>query len=278
MAKKKSEESKAGCPEYMLTYGDMMTLLLCFFVLLFSFSTIEKKEFQHVMSAFKDAIGVLPGAVALEDGTGKMQKTNIMIHYKKGTESKRGADTITPTSNDAKFVAEMVGALEKQEKKGDIEIILNEHGLILRIKGRLVFEQGSAHLSEKMVELLSRVAEILNQGDYAGRLLLIEGHTDNLLVRSLDYPSNWELSCHRAINVARYLTEVEKENRINPDRIRVVGRSMYRPVAVNEPDKGNPENRRVEIIVVPRSQFEGESSTGNPLEFKNHDFQMLNED
>lgn len=278
MAKKKPEEPKAGCPEYMLTYGDMMTLLLCFFVLLFSFSTIEKKQFEHVVSAFKDAIGVMPGAVALEDGTGKMQKTNIMIHYKQGTEAKKGAETLKPTSKDAKFVAEMVGALEKQEKQGDIKINLDEHGLILRIKGRLVFDQGSAHLSEKMVETLSRVAEVLDRSDYADRLILIEGHTDNMQVRSLDYPSNWELSCHRAINVARYLTEVERENPINPARIRVVGRSMYRPAAPNVPGQGNPENRRVEIIVVPRSQFEGEKSKGNPLEFKDQDFQMMNED
>ncbi|PKK91376.1 MAG: hypothetical protein CVV64_06315 [Candidatus Wallbacteria bacterium HGW-Wallbacteria-1] len=276
-AKRKPEEPKAGAPEYMLTYGDMMTLLLCFFVLLFSFSTIEKKDFQHVMSAFKDAIGVFPGATALEDATGKMNKTNIMIHYKKGTEKKAGGQTFEPTSKDSKFAADMMGALEKFQKQGDVNTLLREHGLILRVKGSLVFDQGSAHLRENMVEFLSRMAEVLDREEYRGRNVMVEGHTDNLIVKSLDYPSNWELSAHRAINVVRYLTEEERLHPVEAARIRAVGCSMYRPAFPNDPVKGNPDNRRVDIIVIPRSRFESDESKLT-FEYKDGNFEKLGED
>lgn len=276
-AKRKPEEPKAGAPEYMLTYGDMMTLLLCFFVLLFSFSTIEKKDFQHVMSAFKDAIGVFPGATALEDATGKMNKTNIMIHYKKGTEKKSGGEDFQPTSKDSKFAADMKGALEKLQKQGDVSILFREHGLILRVKGSLVFEQGSAHLKENMVEFLSRMAEVLAREEYKDRNVMIEGHTDNHVISTLDYPSNWELSAHRAINVLRYLTEEERLHPLDPARVRSVGCSMYRPAAPNDPEKGNPDNRRVDIIVVPRSKFESDGSKLT-FEYKDGQFEKLGEE
>jgi chemotaxis protein MotB len=270
---RKPEEPKSGAPEYMLTYGDMMTLLLCFFVLLFSFSTIEKKDFQHIVSAFQDAIGVMPGTVALNDGQGKMPKSNLMIHHKKGLEKSAGGTSFVEASNDKKLESQMQGALDEFVKEGDVQIVLSEHGLILRLKGALAFDKGSAHLTRKMVEVLARIAEVLQRDSNVDKLLIISGHTDNNVISNLDYPSNWELSSHRAVNAARYLIEEERKNRINPARIRIQAYSMYKPSFVNSKD-GNPDNRRVEITVIPRSKLKGK---GQDVEVINKDFEKMNE-
>lgn len=270
---RKPEEAKGGAPEYMLTYGDMMTLLLCFFVLLFSFSTIEKKDFQHIISAFQDAIGVMPGTVALNDGQGKMPKSNLMIHHKKGLAKSAGGTSFVVASNDKQLEAQMQGALDEYRKEGDVQVKFSEHGLLLRLKGALAFEKGSAHLNQKMVEVLSRIAEVLNRDNNKNRLLIISGHTDINKISNLDYPSNWELSAHRAVNTARYLIEEERKNIIVPGRIRIQAYSMYKPAFKNG-EKGNPDNRRVEIIVIPRSKYKGK---GQDVEIINKDFEKMNE-
>lgn len=241
MSEKKCPECKEGAPEYMNTYGDMMTLLMCFFVLLFAFSSVDSQKFQTMMKAFQGALGVMKG--------GKTISPEKLI-----TDSR-----IQNRGSEMKF-ARMAKELQKQlqdelnkenaktgenKKLGEIaDIKLTERGLKISFGDRALFDTGKAKLKKESKIILDKVAL------YIGKLdnnIVVEGHTDNIPIHNKEFPSNWELSTTRATNVLRDL--LGKESSLN-GRISASGYGDTRPLATNDTAAGRSKNRRVDIIIL----------------------------
>ncbi len=232
--RRKVEESSGG-GEWLTTYSDMVTLLLCFFVLLFSFSNVDAEKFRSIMSSFRGGTGILSGGTSLD------------IPY-----------NLTDDQLDVEVELEdLLGHLEEYVDTlglGDRIIIQpEERGIVIRFMDNVFFDSGSAEIKLEAFEILDSVAEILNREEFQHRHIKVEGHTDtDPIVRASKYATNWELSAARATNVLRYLVEVGS---IDGSRISSSGYSYYRNIAPNDTPENKAKNRRVDIVIL-RDEFE----------------------
>lgn len=236
MSDKKNEES-SGAPAWMVTYGDLVTLLMCFFVLLFAFSEIDAQKFEAVMQSFQGSAGVLSGGTTLSDSplvfTGMPEvntsletvESQVLDDLKKEIESE-----LDDANIDLEITAEVIN-----------------RGLLIRFPDNALFDSGKADLKAPAMEALTVIGNILLEEAFTERVISVEGHTDNVPMRSIEFPSNWELSTTRATNVIRYFLD---EVGIKPKRLSASGYGEYYPIATNETAEGRSQNRRVDIVVM----------------------------
>lgn len=244
--RKKEEEAKQGAPEWMVTYGDMVTLLLCFFVLLFSMSTVDAKKFKSVIEAFQGSLGVLTAGKTIDD-------SELM---NKGLND----DDIKKQLQEAEDFQELQEQIEEYlEEEGiidDVEVTNNNSGLLLRFSDNALFDSGRAIIKQPSRKTLSYIAELLKKEEFASKNIRVEGHTDNdQIIRGSRYETNWELSVSRASNVVRFFIE---QNGLKPTRFSAAGYSEYHPVAPNDSVENKAKNRRVDILIVKKT-LENES-------------------
>lgn len=231
MARKKVEdEPKAGAPEWMATYSDMVTLLLCFFVLLFSFANLDVQKFKAIAVSMNGSLGVLDSGttVNMEPLVGSFPNDS-------------------PTEENEEFkklYEEMSGYVKENNLSASITLLLDERGMLVRFMDDVLFDSGKADLTPKAKEIINKVAEIIKENDKNVR---IEGHTDNIPINTFRFPSNWELSTTRAVNVVKYLIE---ENGIEPYRLSASGYSDQHPVDDNSKPEGRQKNRRVDMVIL----------------------------
>ncbi|WP_027338699.1 flagellar motor protein MotB [Halonatronum saccharophilum] len=224
--KKKDEGSNA---DWMTTYGDMMTLLLAFFVLLYSFSSIDASKFQMVMDGLQGKLGVLPG--------GRTVTRAELIEM--------GLDSSSPSNRQFNELNNKINQyIELEGLEEQISVEEDDKGLVIRFSGKVLFGLGSSQIKDNAKPVLSMISGLIKSlpNDVA-----VEGHTDNWPINSSRYPSNWELSTARATNVVRYFIE---ENNINPSRLSAAGYSEYRPIRANDTSQNRALNRRVDVIVL----------------------------
>ncbi len=208
--------------DWAITFADMMTLLLCFFVLIVTISTVDKSQYEAV----SDTIGKAMGA---EQTTAQK----------------------TPPKDPAGEIRDKLKRMIGTETDG-VRLELRPSAVAVHLKGAVLFDRGRAEIKKDAAPVLKRIASPLVRIPYD---LAIEGHTDNLPISSGRYPSNWELSASRAGAVARFMIDQGFPKR----HIRVVGLADTRPVAPNIDENGLPivenmaRNRRVVILVTPRS-------------------------
>ncbi|NLV76431.1 MAG: flagellar motor protein MotB [Tissierellia bacterium] len=231
--RRKDEQNNTG--NWLTTYSDMVTLLLTFFVLLFSFSEIDAQKFRSIMSSFQGGAGVLEGG------------TSLNLDENLGSTEGLLEEDLEKLKDILEEYAESIGLGE------EIILSVEERGLVVRFMDNVLFDSGKADLKPESKEILKSVAEILNRDEFKDKLIKVEGHTDtDPILYSKKYPTNWELSVIRATNVLRYL--VEEEN-IEGNRISSSGYSYYRPIAPNDTRENKAKNRRVDIVIL-RSSFE----------------------
>lgn len=243
MRKRKQEESK-GTPAWMLTYSDLVTLLLCFFVLLFSFSEIDAQKFQAIMKSFQGSLGVMPG--------GKTIESSPYIN----TDKKLTTGELKELEDFKKLMTLIEDYSEEAGLDNKIVAHIDERGLIIRVLDNVFFDSGKAEIKPKAKEILVFLSEVFNREEFVDKHIKIEGHTDSdPIIVSTSYPTNWELSVIRSTKVLRFL--VENQN-ISGDRISAAGYSYYRPVAPNDTPENKAKNRRVDIVILKSaiSQFE----------------------
>jgi len=227
---KKCEEAAGGGGSWALSYGDLMTLLLTFFVLIVSFSTTELIKFRKAMGSLRGSMGVL----LEQDGASIIEKQTRSASPNESMQSQ--------------MLKQQMDALEEtifsMELDQGVSIERKEGGLLFRLQSSLVFESGSTEVSPLLYPLLDRIGLILL---LFGRDIKVEGHTDSLPVsRTGRFSSNWELSTARALSVAQYFIE---EVHIDPMRLVIAGRGHWKPVAANDSYENRAKNRRVEILV-----------------------------
>lgn len=243
--KKSEDQPKKGAPAYMNTYGDMMTLLLTFFVLLFSMSSIDVAKFRAVIASFDGSVGVLNGAQTIEENTSMLGNG-----IKQFPEKKNKEDLIQQANRDAEDLKKMKQNLEQyvQDKNLQDKVTVEQNGdeIILRFDDVLLYDTGKADIKPGAIPVLNtlgvRLKEYLGQG-YRIRL---EGHTDNVPIRTNQFPSNWELSSARAIAVAKFFTD---EMSFEVSKISTEGFRDNVPIGNNSTPEGRAMNRRVEIKI-----------------------------
>ncbi len=232
MAKSNEDDAAKKEARWLTTYGDAMTLLLTFFVLLFTMSTLDLEVFRITISSFQGAVGVMD--------SGRTLTPAELLEMGVDIEELSTADEIVQED----MPVELADQLTVDETEM-IEVEQRERGLVIQVTDMLLFNLGEVRLSPEGRNFLQRISLLLNAPDYRGRQIRVEGHTDNLPTGR--YSSNWELSVLRAKNVVE---EFEQNVGIAPGRLSAVGFGETRPVASNETEAGRAENRRVSIVLL----------------------------
>lgn len=254
MAKEKCPECVEGAPAWMATYGDLVTLLMCFFVLLFAFSSIDAQKFNAVMQSFQGSAGVLSGGKALSEAP---------LVFDGMPESETSSKQVIEQNKLENLKEQIEQYLEQNEMQEMVDIELEDRGLIIRFKDNVLFDSGSAIVKTDSYEILDFLSELLTTEDLINEEIRVEGHTDNVPNFSVIYPTNWELSTARSTNVVRYFIE---QSDFEPTRISAAGYSEYHPIATNDTVEGRSSNRRVDVVVIKKTvvnQSEEESNGGN---------------
>ncbi len=250
------EECEAGAPAWLATFADLMSLLMCFFVLLLSFSEMDLQKFKQVAGSMDKAFGiqreikadVVPkgtSVITQEYSPGIPQPTVIKI-MKQNTEDDNRNELRMNTSiseNVEELVAELEERLEQEIDDEVLEIVVHDDGVMIRVREADAFPSGNAELQADFVPVLDKIKSILNQSD--GRIV-VGGHTDSDPISTVAYPSNWVLSAARAASVVHYLSKI---NFTDPSRIEIRAYADTKPVAPNDTRENRARNRRIEINV-----------------------------
>ncbi len=235
MGKKKCPECEKCLPEWLEAFGDLISLLLCFFVLLLSMSSMDAKKVS-------EAIGSLAGAMSVLEGGTKTEISKQRIQESTPIESQ------DETSSEVNKVAEaaVMDANEMMEKGHGPSIAIEDaqDGFVIQLPSALLFKPGSAKIeNDDALLFLKRIALIVDQLPNSVEVS-VRGHTDNAVpADDSPYKDNWELSSARAIAV---LSELQIDG-VDPARMHAAGFSMYQPLATNATKKGRERNRRVEL-------------------------------
>jgi len=258
MAKRKEDTPPPGSPAWMATFGDLMNLLLCFFVLLFSMSTVDAQKFELVAASFSQTFSIFQaGSTAIGDGllisNGVSQLNQLDEYFNSTGKSAEGKDEITDAEAEveaeklkkAEELAERISESLKEEKLDkEVDIDFTSQYVQLTINGALLFDSGSATLKEDSLPMMQKLGEILAR--YSESIIEIEGHTDNVPINTSHFGNNNELSSFRALSVFDFLTA---NTTLDPSMIKHSGRGEYVPIADNSTPEGRAKNRRVEIKI-----------------------------
>ncbi len=224
---RKKHDSKEDLERWLLTYTDLVTLLLAFFVVMYSMSQIDAKKFGKVAEALH---GALRGGDNLLWRDAREQKTKGYGLLKLGDLR------MLQTKIDEKF--------QHLGQQGEVQTELTERGLVVHILESALFKEGSAKLQLKAMELLDIVSDrIKNIPNH----IRVEGHTDDRPINTVRYPSNWELSSARATEVVRYFVN---NHSIPSDKISALGYGQYRPIHPNNSIENRAFNRRVDVVIL----------------------------
>lgn len=240
--KKKEDIPKKGAPAYMNTYGDMMTLLLCFFVLLFSMSNIDAQKFQQLVSSFHAQVSIFDGGQTINNTSTAMQNGMSQMPIQETTFSIQDA---LEESKALQEVEEDISSYVKSNKM-DQSIDVEQEGntVVIRYLDGVLFDSGKAQIKAGAVPTLSMMGEKVKSYMDQGYILGIEGHTDNRPIATAQFPSNWELSSYRSIAVMRfYLDQMD----FDLSKITCAAWADQHPIASNDTPEGRATNRRVEL-------------------------------
>jgi chemotaxis protein MotB len=233
----KDESSGAG---WLTTFNDLVTLLMVFFVLLFTMGSVDTKKLDDFRQSLASGLGIM--------GAGDL--TAVGLHPSALPDINPG-DTYDPELEDKKHIGlsqammeQLAEKLEQLERRVGIKSKISHKGAYITFDDQLLFDLSKSKINAKGLSLLDTVADALKDLPFPIR---VEGHTDNIPIRTRRYPSNWDLSIARAVNVVKYFINTDG---INPSRLSAVGYGASRPVAANDSPENRSKNRRVEIVLV----------------------------
>ena len=272
------EENEEKNDGWLVTYGDLMSLLLCFFVLILSMAEIDIIRYKQLADTMSDAFGVQRELVleSVPKGTsvlstefrpGIPDETIVDVVQQETRDQTRNSlrignpnspesvekdvrdevltyDEVMALIKETQLDAEMLRRLLKTEiKEGQIDVESTARTILIRIRERGSFASGSALLNSSFVGVIDKIASALTQIE--GRIA-VEGHTDNVPINTFAYPSNWDLSAARSVAVVRRMLDIAP---LEPKRVTASGFADTRPQAINSTFEGRARNRRVEIVV-----------------------------
>ena len=221
-------EGNSG-PGWEIVYSGFILILLCFFIMLCSFSTMEEAKVMQFLRSFSNAVSIFQGGIQFESDSVVLPESPGMV----GSRSEM-----------AKLFEHLELLTNRFNLKDEIKVLFSKEGLVLRLSELTLFESGVATISPEALPLLKKVGAIIAQTNY---LIRIEGHTDNVPIYTFLFPSNWELSTARAVNVLRYFIE---QHQIDSQRLSAEGFAEFQPLAANDSTENRAKNRRVEVIFI----------------------------
>jgi len=225
--KRKTMDDKEDLGRWLLTYADLITLLLAFFVVMYSMSQIDAKKFGKISEALH---GILKGGDSILDKNYDNVQTNGHGLLKLGDLRMINLK-----------IQEKFKTLGRQE---EVQTEITERGLVVHIMESALFKEGSAILENKAIRVLDLIYdEIKGLPNH----IRIEGHTDDRPINTAQYPSNWELSTSRATQVVRYFTD---NYDISKTEISALGYGEYRPVRPNNSIENRAKNRRIDVVLL----------------------------
>ncbi|HCS27130.1 MAG TPA: type VI secretion system protein TssL [Spongiibacteraceae bacterium] len=250
------KSKEAGAPAWVLTFADLMSLLLAFFVLLFSFSEIDKQKFKEMAGSMKDAFGVQRELRATDTPVGNniiarefspSMNPSVAINEVRQTSNK---DPMSPRdlmkvdksfSDDLNKVKQY---LEVEILKGQVEVDDDGHKVIvIRIREKGSFPSGSAALAAGFEAVINKIAALAKEIDQGS--IVVAGHTDDVPIYTNRYRSNWDLSSARAATVLDKIVSTSGER---SSRFHVTGHADTKPIDDNATPEGRARNRRVEVL------------------------------
>lgn len=238
---KREKKQKKGAPAWMASFADLQQLLLVFFILLFSMSSVDENKFLSAVASIQKALNT--SGLGLTDKG--IEPITELIDIDKLTSMAEIKNT--QVSQELKEAQEF---LENNQMNGKplseyVKASKSDEGVILTIKDVLLFDSGSADIKSASGELISKMRELLSS---KGRDIRVEGHTDNVPLRATSkYSDNWELSTARATRVASFIID---NKIVEPTKVAVAGYSEYKPVAKNDSPENKSKNRRVDIVLL----------------------------
>jgi len=267
VARKKKEKGGGGggSPAWMATFSDLMNLLLCFFVLLFAFSSPDAQKFAEISASFKNNFSVFNGGAQaigegklISQGASQMDKLSEYFSEMEMMFEEEHADTDEEKEYEEKMkeeqkeetetlYEEVIEAAEGKNVGDAISVSMDDNYQYVRISmnGAILFDSGSADIKKEATAIIDKVGDILKV--YDKHLIKIEGHTDNVpMSNTTRFESNMWLSTARATRVFEYLVETKG---LNPRTLEASGRGEYEPLGDNSTPEGRAKNRRVEIKI-----------------------------
>jgi chemotaxis protein MotB len=251
---------------WLLTYADMITLLMTLFMVLFAISSVNTSKFEQLSKSLSEALSgkIVSGGASIQE-TGATEKPEVStpeppipaiqpVVTQESTASARDSSRIATAKTNAAIHEEQ----DFRELKRQIDAYAQEHGLqdkletavarrglvIRLLTDDVLFASGSAHLEPGSAELLTAISRLLVTE--VRHPIVVEGHTDSRPIASSQFPTNWELSTSRATQVVRFFIR----HNVAPKRLQAAGVAAQRPIASNFSDAGRSRNRRVEIVLV----------------------------
>lgn len=255
------KKAEAGLPGWVMTFADLMSLLLAFFVLLFSFSELDKQKFKELSGSMRDAFGVQDEVrtrdapkgvsfIAREFSPGRPDPTPLNVVRQQTTRDqyrtldlgKRGGADLKDRKREEEL-RKFELQLDTEIEDGLVEIEREESRVVVRIREQGSFASGTADLEPSVVPIIDRLAELISS--LPGRVNVV-GHTDSVPIATPRFRSNWELASARAVSVLHHLL---KTTQLPAERFHVEGYGDTRPIATNDSPEGRALNRRVEVIL-----------------------------
>lgn len=237
MAKKAHHEEHENHERWLVSYADFITLLFAFFVVMYSISMINEGKFKVFSEALKRALAPVVNAPASNR------------RFDLGDSA---ASLIPAISAKMQFLQQVHAVVNKvamgEQFKGKITVTTVERGVLITVADSVLFESGRADLRPEALPLLEALAAVVTKTDHGMvKEIRVEGHTDNVPIRTLRFPSNWDLSSGRAVSVVRALTE---SYNVSPVLVSASGFGEFRPVADNLTPSSRAKNRRVELTIL----------------------------
>ncbi len=250
MARKEKKGDDVNPDAWLGTYADAVTLLMAFFVVLFSISSVDAQKLKELKEALQDALTGKNTVKELEDIDDlkiDAKKDNNEQDKEQTEPSEKPPSEQTPAPppplNKEELKQTLEEVIEQKNLADKIKLVEDERGIILQLHESLLFDSGKADLKatpDVLDALYTMVSSVSNS-------VLIEGNTDNNPINTKEFPSNWELSTARAVSVARFFIY---EKQISPKRISVKGFGEYNPIVENDTPENKSLNRRVDILIL----------------------------
>jgi len=251
---------------WVVSYADFVTMLLALFMVMYALSQLDIKHMKTFSNSIDRAFD--GNSKQTNKSTTNLDEKSKLLKLFKTTETSVYIDNNTPITLDksSKELKKQLSSFENQisvesanfenirktiknelNNTQNINVIREPRGILIRLNDTVLFDKGSDIIKDKALNVLDKIAVVLKKEPNSIR---IEGHTDNLPIKTDKFPSNWELSTARATNIIKYLVEVQK---LSPNRISAAGYGEYMPVSGNDTEIGRGENRRVDIVVLSSS-------------------------
>lgn len=245
MARKKFDDEPENHDRWLVSYADLLTLLFAFFVVMYAISSVNEGKYRVLSNSLGTAFGRGPitplsppikGVVSPPLGLPRP----LPLRKQRGSTElmlRREKEHMTGMARDImKVLAPLVS-------QGKVRVTQTDRGVSIEINASVLFAQGDAKLTSESGQALTAVAQVLKNDTHAIR---VEGHTDNVPINNMTFPSNWELSATRASSVVRLFVE----NGIAETRLIAVGHGANQPVASNDTAEGRLRNRRVQVMIL----------------------------